>query len=93
MYYMLPCYDIQGGNMSYQRDSKIESEWEASKYGEHEYRELLRGISLFHVHCQTFMRRIIRYARSKNEGVRKLGCVGWYCEVCHTREINVGEYV
>lgn len=65
----------------------IQAEWQQGKFSPQGtmHKEIPGFLSLFHSHCGTSMRRVITFEKS-DEGVRRVACNSWICQVCEGRE-------
>ncbi len=73
--------------MSYLKSTPIQNDWKSDTYRRGEWKEVLGSITLFHRHCKMYMRRVIAFTKHEDQGIKKLGCTGWFCEVCGIRKL------
>lgn len=78
---------MQGIIVHSMKPKPIRSQWYTEGHVVGELKEVLGSITLFHWHCSTPMRRVITYQKS-DEGVRRIGCNSWICQVCEIRQYN-----
>ena len=71
----------------FEQSAPIKQQWIESKEPPQGnfIKEMPGNKALFHWHCGCRMRRIILYEK-RGGIVRKVGLLGWICEVCDARE-------